>query len=85
MRRALLCGCDGLIAVGGGGLIAGSLAWLGGRRKVVGVEPVLAPTLHRFAQAAGPGFAYEEVGQLHVARNVGCKADHQRRTSRSRS
>ncbi len=36
-----------LIAVGGGGLIAGSLAWLGGRRKIVAVEPVLAPTLHR--------------------------------------
>ncbi len=28
-----------LIAVGGGGLIAGALAWLDGRRKVVAVEP----------------------------------------------
>ncbi|SMY08129.1 serine/threonine dehydratase [Flavimaricola marinus] len=35
-----------LIAVGGGGLIGGTLAWLQGRRKVVAVEPVLAPTLH---------------------------------------
>ena len=35
-----------LIAVGGGGLIAGALAWLGGSIKVVGVEPQLAPTLH---------------------------------------
>ena len=34
-----------LIAVGGGGLIAGSLAWLAGRRKVVAVEPANAPTL----------------------------------------
>ena len=42
-----------LIAVGGGGLIGGSLAWLEGRRKVVAVEPVLAPTLHR-ALADGP-------------------------------
>ena len=42
-----------LIAVGGGGLIAGSLAWLQGRRKVVAVEPDLAPTLHR-ALADGP-------------------------------
>lgn len=42
-----------LIAVGGGGLIGGSLAWLAGRRKVVAVEPVLAPTLHR-ALAEGP-------------------------------
>ena len=33
-----------LIAVGGGGLIAGSLAWLAGRRKVVAVEPENAPT-----------------------------------------
>ncbi len=42
-----------LIAVGGGGLIGGSMAWAAGRRKVVGVEPVLAPTLHR-ALAEGP-------------------------------
>ncbi|MEL7138620.1 MAG: threonine/serine dehydratase [Pseudomonadota bacterium] len=34
-----------LIAVGGGGLIAGALAWLAGRRKVVAVEPEAAPTL----------------------------------------
>ncbi|MCV2867010.1 threonine/serine dehydratase [Defluviimonas sp. WL0002] len=36
-----------LIAVGGGGLIGGALGWLQGRRKVVAVEPELAPTLHR--------------------------------------
>ena len=41
-----------LIAVGGGGLIAGALAWLGGRRKVVAVEPETACALHA-AQAAG--------------------------------
>ncbi|MGH1453971.1 MAG: threonine/serine dehydratase [Paracoccaceae bacterium] len=35
-----------LIAVGGGGLIAGSLAWLGKRRRVVAVEPEQAATLH---------------------------------------
>lgn len=28
-----------LIAVGGGGLVGGALAWLGGRRRVVAVEP----------------------------------------------
>ncbi len=28
-----------LIAVGGGGLIGGALGWLGGRRKIVAVEP----------------------------------------------
>jgi threonine dehydratase len=43
-----------LIAVGGGGLIAGALAWFGGRRRVVAVEPELCPTLNR-ALAEGPG------------------------------
>ncbi len=41
-----------LIAVGGGGLIGGALAWLQGRRKVVAVEPEAAPTMHA-ALAAG--------------------------------
>ena len=41
-----------LIAVGGGGLIGGALGWLEGRRKVVAVEPELAPTFHA-ARAAG--------------------------------
>ena len=35
-----------LIAVGGGGLIAGALAWLGGARKVVAVEPETSCALH---------------------------------------
>ncbi len=50
-----------LIAVGGGGLIGGALAWLGGRRKVVAVEPVLAPTLNR-ALAEGPQARIEPGG-----------------------
>ena len=50
-----------LIAVGGGGLIAGALAWLGGRRKVVAVEPELCPTLHR-ALAEGPETEVEVSG-----------------------
>ena len=41
-----------LIAVGGGGLIAGALAWLQGGRNIVAVEPELAPTL-KTAQIAG--------------------------------
>lgn len=41
-----------LIAVGGGGLIAGALLWLQGRRKVVAVEPQTCATLHA-ARAAG--------------------------------
>jgi threonine dehydratase len=41
-----------LVAVGGGGLIAGVAAWYAGRIKIVGVEPRLAPTLS-MALAAG--------------------------------
>jgi threonine dehydratase len=41
-----------LIAVGGGGLFAGALGWLGGRRKVVAVEPETCAALHA-ARAAG--------------------------------
>jgi threonine dehydratase len=36
-----------LVAVGGGGLIAGIATALGESARVVGVEPELAPTLHR--------------------------------------
>ena len=43
-----------LIAVGGGGLIAGALAWLGGRRKVVAVEPETSCALHAAMQAGAP-------------------------------
>ena len=63
-----------LIAVGGGGLIAGALAWLQGRRKVVAVEPVLAPTLHA-ALATGPqtvvqvgGIAANALGASRIGR-----------------
>lgn len=43
-----------LIAVGGGGLIAGAMAWLCRRRKVVAVEPALAPTLNEALAAGEP-------------------------------
>jgi threonine dehydratase len=43
-----------LVAVGGGGLIAGLAAWYGGRIKVVGVEPFAAPTLTRALKAGHP-------------------------------
>ena len=43
-----------LIAVGGGGLIAGAMAWLDGRRKVVAVEPERASALHAALSAGGP-------------------------------
>ncbi|MEQ9261419.1 MAG: threonine/serine dehydratase [Roseovarius sp.] len=43
-----------LIAVGGGGLIGGALAWLGGRRKVVAVEPERSRALHAALEAGAP-------------------------------
>lgn len=43
-----------LIAVGGGGLIAGSLAWLQGTRKVVAVEPETSCALHAGLAAGAP-------------------------------
>ena len=43
-----------LVAVGGGGLIAGIAAWYEGRIKVVAVEPELAPTLTRALAAGRP-------------------------------
>ena len=43
-----------LVAVGGGGLIGGIAAWYAGKVKVVGVEPVLAPTLSRALEAGRP-------------------------------
>ena len=43
-----------LIAVGGGGLMAGALAWLDGRRKVVAVEPERSRALHAALEAGAP-------------------------------
>ncbi|WP_281973037.1 serine/threonine dehydratase [Ruegeria faecimaris] len=43
-----------LIAVGGGGLIAGALAWLQGTRKVVAVEPETSCALNAALQAGEP-------------------------------
>jgi len=43
-----------LVAVGGGGLIGGVAAWFAGDAQVIGVEPDLAPTLHRALEAGEP-------------------------------
>ena len=43
-----------LIAVGGGGLIAGAMGWLQGRRKVVAVEPETASALNAALTAGRP-------------------------------
>ena len=63
-----------LIAVGGGGLIGGAMAWLEGRCKVIGVEPFKAPTLTKALQS-GPqttvdvsGIAANALGAKQVGR-----------------
>jgi threonine dehydratase len=43
-----------LVAVGGGGLIAGIAAWFGGKVRVVGVEPEASPTLTMALKAGEP-------------------------------
>jgi threonine dehydratase len=43
-----------LVAVGGGGLIGGIAAYVGGRATVIGVEPVTAPTLTQALAAGRP-------------------------------
>jgi threonine dehydratase len=43
-----------LVAVGGGGLIAGVAAWFAGRVKVVGVEPEGSRALHAALEAGRP-------------------------------
>jgi threonine dehydratase len=59
-----------LVAVGGGGLIAGIAAWYNGAIKVVGVEPFSAPTLTNAFTAGHPGgvaadsLAPRRVGEL---------------------
>ncbi len=57
-----------LIAVGGGGLIAGVAAWYAGAARVIGVEPERAPTLARALAAGEPvdvtvgGIAVDSLG-----------------------
>lgn len=64
-----------LVPVGGGGLIGGIAAWFGGRTRVIGVEPVGAPTLSEALRAGRPvdapagsiaadSLAPRQVGQL---------------------
>ena len=43
-----------LIAVGGGGLVAGALAWFGGRRRIVAVEPEQSRALNAVLAAGAP-------------------------------
>lgn len=63
-----------LIAVGGGGLLAGQLAWLQGRRNVVAVEPESCPTLWTAMEQGQPtdvevgGIAANALGAKRIGR-----------------
>ena len=61
-----------LVAVGGGGLIAGIATAIADNAQVIGVEPVLAPTLHRALEAGEPvdgsvgGVAADSLGARRI-------------------
>ncbi len=61
-----------LVAVGGGGLMAGVAAAVEGDARVVGVEPVTIPTLHAALSAGGPvdvavsGIAADTLGARRI-------------------
>ncbi len=61
-----------VLAVGGGGLLAGVATAVAGRAKVVAVEPATAPTLHAALAAGGPvevpvgGVAADSLGASRV-------------------
>jgi len=61
-----------LLAVGGGGLIAGVATAVGDRARVVGVEPELAPTLHEALAVGEPvdvpvsGVAADSLGARRI-------------------
>ena len=63
-----------LVAVGGGGLIGGIAAWYGRTIRLVGVEPVTAPTLTRALEAGRPvdaeagGIAADSLAPRQVGR-----------------
>ena len=61
-----------LVAVGGGGLISGVASWFQGAVRIVGVEPVLCPTLHDALAAGHPvdvptgGIAADSLGATRL-------------------
>ena len=65
-----------LVAVGGGGLVAGIAAWYAGRIKVVGVEPFASPTLTKALEAGHPvdaeagGLAADSLAPQRVGERV---------------
>lgn len=72
-----------LVAVGGGGLIAGIATAIGDNAQVVGVEPSQAPTMHRALQDGAPtdgpvgGVAADSLGARRLgALAFGAVQDH---------
>jgi threonine dehydratase len=65
-----------LVSVGGGGLVAGIAAWYAGRIKVIGVEPIAAPTLTKALEAGHPvdaaagGLAADSLAPRRVGERV---------------
>jgi threonine dehydratase len=65
-----------LVAVGGGGLVAGIAAWYAGRIKVIGVEPFASPTLTKALEAGQPvdaeagGLAADSLAPRRVGERV---------------
>ncbi|MEI7967832.1 MAG: threonine/serine dehydratase [Betaproteobacteria bacterium] len=61
-----------LVAVGGGGLIGGMAGWLGGRIRLIGVEPATSRALDAALQAGAPvdvevsGIAADSLGARRV-------------------
>lgn len=61
-----------LVAVGGGGLLAGVAAWYASRAKVIAVEPATCPTLERALAAGAPvdivpsGLAMDSLGASRI-------------------
>ena len=61
-----------LVAIGGGGLIAGIAAWFRGRVRVVGVETIACATMTAALEAGGPvvaevgGIAADSLGSARV-------------------
>jgi threonine dehydratase len=64
-----------LVAVGGGGLIAGIANWLRGEARLVAVEPVACPTLHE-ARVAGRPVPVEVGGLAASSLGASLLGDH---------
>ena len=78
-----------LVAVGGGGLIAGIAAWYGRRVKVVGVEPEGSRCLHASLEAGRPvdvtveSIAADSLGARNTGQLVFDIAQGERRSRRA--